>query len=198
MSVTPSIAADITVPQLVALSRLAKRGDEDAVGPVLKVLQRVHHHERGDFYYSDMSRMVNKHAVKALGTLAGRGDEEALKALHLRILDDPEPLVREAAARSLGNIADAEDFRSIAALYLCMEDSDPVVRRTATKSVRAMLRRKREELACDDESSEDCEGLACELDEDDDENAEEVLNDELDGEECGASRLWLLPGIWGG
>jgi HEAT repeat protein len=175
--------------QLHALTRLANRGDEGAVGPVIKILQRIQGHERGDLFAPDMTR-VNKHAVKALGFIAGRGDEEALKALHIRILDDQEPAVREAAARSLGNLASADDSRSLSALMLCVADQDEGVRRTALKSVKSILRRQRE-VHHDGQAS--C-AAGC---------AEDVpdnlpMTSTQEESECGASRLWLLPGVWGG
>jgi HEAT repeat protein len=162
--------------QLQALPRVANRGDEKALAPVMKLLEAVQGHERGDIFYPHLSHKLSKHAVRALGTLAGRGNEVVLKALHVRILDDPEPSVREAAARSIGNLADADDARSVAALYLCMEDEDEQVRRAAAKSTRTMMKRMRE--------------VNVQTEEDEDQ-------DEVEGE-CGASRLWLLPGMWGG
>lgn len=169
------LTSSLSCVQLQALPRLANRGDEKALAPVMKLLECVQGHERGDIFCPHVSRMLSKHAVKALGTLAGRGNEEVLKVLHGRILDDPEPSVREAAARSIGNLADADDARSVAALYLCMEDEDEVVRRTAMRSTRTMLRRQREDRVRSG-------------------GAEEPE----DEPECGASRLWLLPGMWGG
>jgi HEAT repeat protein len=132
---------------------------------------------------------VNKHAVKALGCIAGRGDEEAIKALHIRILDDQEPAVREAAARSLGNLASADDSRSLSALMLCMADEDEGVRRTAMKSVKAILRRQREVHQDTASDTSEC------VDEPHDSVSGTQAQDES---ECGASRLWLLPGMWGG
>lgn len=155
---------------------------------MIKILQRIQGHERGDLFAPDMTR-VNKHAVKALGCIAGRGDEEALKALHIRILDDQEPAVREAAARSLGNLASADDARTLSALMLCMSEKDDGVRRTAMKSVKTILRRQREmqhdAVNCESSGSDGAQDSA----------SHSSTHDESD---CGASRLWLLPGVWGG
>jgi HEAT repeat protein len=176
--------------QLHALTRLANRGDEGAVGPVIKILQRIQGHERGDVFAPDMTR-VNKHAVKALGFIAGRGDEEALKALHSRILDDQEPAVREAAARSLGNLASADDSRSLSALMLCVADQDEGVRRTALKSVKSILRRQREVHHDDGHAS-------CGASDTEETSDSLPMTPTQEESECGASRLWLLPGVWGG
>jgi len=76
---------------LRAIRRVAQRGDQEALAPVLNLLKLVEGTERGDFFEPNLSSEINRQAVKALSTLADPGNEGAIKALSLRIMDDPNP-----------------------------------------------------------------------------------------------------------
>lgn len=76
---------------LQVMARVAQRGDQEALAPVLNLLRRVEGAERGDFFTPKMTSEINRRAVRAVSSLADPGNEGAIKALLLRVMDDSTP-----------------------------------------------------------------------------------------------------------
>ena len=92
---------------LQVISRVAQRGDQEALAPVLNLLRRVEGAERGEFFTPKLTSEINRRAVRAVSSLADPGNEGAIKALLLRVMDDSTPaglllLFRTVPARSAG------------------------------------------------------------------------------------------------
>ncbi|MDA2923644.1 HEAT repeat domain-containing protein [Acidobacteria bacterium AH-259-L09] len=81
---------------------------------------------------SDHSPKVRAEAALALGRL---GTHEGVSPLSRMLLEDPVPLVRDAAAQALGNIA---DDRALTALREGLADLDYDARRSATLALERM------------------------------------------------------------
>ena len=76
---------------LQVISRVAQRGDQEALAPVLNLLRRVEGAERGEFFTPKLTSEINRRAVRAVSSLADPGNEGAIKALLLRVMDDSTP-----------------------------------------------------------------------------------------------------------
>lgn len=175
-------AITVRTAALQALTRVAQRGDEEALAPVLKLLQRVEGVERGDVFTPNLSSGIKAQAVRALSTLADPGNEGAIKALTKRIMDDPKPEVREAAIRGLASIACPGSPHVIWALSMSCEDENENVRRTARRNLRLLLKRQEAKQVLKDATAGPRPAHCSDGDDDADSHA---------------SVYWLLPGIWG-
>jgi HEAT repeat protein len=172
-------AITVRTAALQALSRVAQRGDQEALAPVLNLLRTVEGAERGDVYTPKLSLEVKRKAVKALGTLAERDSEVAIKTLVRRILDDPSPQVREAAIRGLASVASPSHAQVMWALGVGCEDADEGVRRLAVKSLHLLLDRQEAKQVLHMPASTVPPAHAVALEEDGD-----------------ARVYWHLPGVW--
>lgn len=176
-------AITVRTAALQALTRVAQRGDVEALAPVLNLLQRVEGVERGDVFSPKLSSGIKEQAVKALSTLADPGNEGAIKALTKRIMDDPKPEVREAAIRGLASIACPSSPHVIWALSISCEDEDENVRRTASRNLRLLLKRQEAKQVLQDAAAGPRPAKCSEGD--------------VDDADSHARVYWLLPGIWG-
>lgn len=127
---------------LQVISRVAQRGDQEALAPVLNLLRRVEGAERGEFFTPKLTSEINRRAVRAVSSLADPGNEGAIKALLLRVMDDSTPAVREEAVKGLASIACPSNPHVIQALSMSCEDEDECVRRAAMRNLRLLLKRQ--------------------------------------------------------
>lgn len=186
-------AITVRTAALQALTRVAQRGDQEALAPVLNLLKRVEGKSRGDFFTTTLSSNINRQAVKALSTLADPGNEGAIKALLLRIMDDASPSVREAAIKGLGCIASPvspTNPQVLWALGMSCADEDQGVRRTAAKTLRLLLKRREAKAvlcsACPASSPSSSSSSA----------TPDVAAAAASENDADARVYWLLPGVW--
>ena len=175
-------AITVRTAALQALTRVAQRGDQEALAPLLNLLRRVEGTERGDFFSPNLSSNMNRHVVKALSRIADPGNEGAIKALLLRIMDDPNPAVREAAIKGLAGIASPVSPtmpQILWALSMKCEDEDEGVRKSAARHLRLLLKRREAKLILGRPACLPPVALPRALEEDAD-----------------ASVYWLLPNVW--
>ena len=136
-------AITVRTAALQALTRVAHRGDNEALEPVLNLLRRVEGTERGEYFNPNLSTGIKAQAVKALSTLASHDNDSAIKIMSGRILDDPNPQVREAAIKGMASLAMNYDRsphvpQMTWALAIACHDGDERVRTAALKHLRLL------------------------------------------------------------
>ena len=139
-------AITVRTAALQALTRVAHRGDNEALEPVLNLLRRVEGTERGEYFNPNLSTGIKAQAVKALSTLAAHDNDSAIKIMSGRILDDPNPQVREAAIKGMASLAMNYDRsphvpQMTWALAIACHDGDERVRTAALKHLRLLQKR---------------------------------------------------------
>ena len=102
--------------------------------PLVEILQRL---ERGDSAplavapILAIARDSSRHLRAATAVLLSRFDDESSRGALLALIDDAEPIVREAAVRAMG----AKSRLTREVLSKVLADSDPAVRHAAVRAV---------------------------------------------------------------
>ena len=104
------------------------------VGKLVELVERLHRGQTAPLAVVPILEIIDdtsRHLRAAGAVLLTRFDDDAARAALLAMIDDPEPIVREAAVRAMG----AKSRLTREVLSKVLDDPDPTVRHAAVRAI---------------------------------------------------------------